>query len=144
MDIENLTFINTDSITTGVGEVIIGVVAGVITLIIGYYWFDERQKRKEKLEQEQSKRREEEQDKARIYNWLYDKTKHLKPFTVGSPELTDTWPTTVEISSAVDLTEERVHYICTIDNRIQRQEKSDLWPNQKLDERWAVREFVRG
>ncbi len=82
-------------------------------------------------------------DKKKIYNWLYKKTKHLRPYTVGSPELTNTWPSTEEISSAVDLTEERVNYICTIDKRIQRQEKSDLWPNQELEKRWAVREFVR-
>lgn len=106
------------------GEVIAGIILLFVSFIIIKKWMERR-------------------DKTRIYNWLYDKTKHLKPFTVGSPELTDTWPTTVEISSAVDLTEERVHYICTIDNRIQRQEISDIWPNQDLEERWAVRKFVR-
>ena len=78
-----------------------------------------------------------------IYNWLYDKTKHLEPNTVGSPYLTYSWPSTEEISSALDLTEERVKYICTIHNGIQRQEECDLWPNQTLEERWAIRKFVR-
>ena len=82
-------------------------------------------------------------DKKVIYDWLYDKTKYLRPNTVGSPFDTASWPSTEEISSALDLTEERVHFICTIDERIQRQEKGDLWPNQDLEERWAVRKFVR-
>ncbi|NIA09354.1 MAG: hypothetical protein GWP10_06410 [Nitrospiraceae bacterium] len=78
-----------------------------------------------------------------IYNWLYDKTKHLEPNTVGSPYFTYSWPSTEEISSALDLTEERVKYICTDHNGIQRQEECDLWPNQTLEERWAIRKFVR-
>jgi hypothetical protein len=82
-------------------------------------------------------------DKKVIYDWLCDKTKHLEPNTVGSPHFTYSWPSTEEISSAIDLTEERVNYICTHHNGIQRQEKSDLWPNQELGERWAVRKFVR-
>ena len=81
--------------------------------------------------------------KNQIYKWLYDKTKHLEPFTVGSPYLTYFWPSTEEISSALDLTEERAKYTCTIHNKIQRQEKGDLWHNQTLEERWAVRKFVR-
>ena len=81
--------------------------------------------------------------KKLIYNWLYDKTKHLEPVTSGSPYLTYSWPSTEEISSALDLTEERVKYICTIHNGIQRQEECDLWPNQTLEERWAIRKFVR-
>ena len=82
-------------------------------------------------------------DKKVIYDWLSDKTKHLMPNTVGSPFFTTSWPSTEEISSALDLTEERVYFICTSDKGIQRQEKSDLWPNQELEERWAVRKFVR-
>ena len=82
-------------------------------------------------------------DKKVIYDWLSDKTKHLMPNTVGSPFDTTSWPSTEEISSALDLTEERVYFICTTDKGIQRQEKSDLWPNQELEERWAVRKFVR-
>ena len=82
-------------------------------------------------------------DKKVIYDWLSDKTKHLMPNTVGSPFVTTSWPSTEEISSALDLTEERVYFICTTDKGIQRQEKSDLWPNQELEERWAVRKFVR-
>jgi hypothetical protein len=65
------------------------------------------------------------------------------PNTVGSPFDTTSWPSTEEISSALDLSEERVHSIGTSDKRIQRQEKCDLWPNQELEERWAVRKFVR-
>ena len=82
-------------------------------------------------------------DKKKIYNWLYEKTKHLISHTVGFPSDTFDWPSTEEISSAIDLTEERVKYICTIYKNIQRQEKTDLWPNQELEERWAVRKFVR-
>ena len=157
MGIENITLINTDSFILGVREVIIGVIAGVITIIIGYYLIEKRRERRqikqeeenkqmERKEQEEANQREkleQERDKKRIYDWLYDKTKHLIPNTVGSPFDTITWPSTMEISSAIDLTEERVRYICTIDKRIQRQEKSDLWPNQELEERWTVRKFVR-
>jgi len=78
-----------------------------------------------------------------IYNWLYDTTKHLEHFTVGSQDLTYSWSSTEEISSALDLTEERVKYICTIHNGIQRQEECDLWHNQTLEERWVIRKFVR-
>ena len=70
-----------------------------------------------------------------IYSWLYDKTKHLEPYTVGSPYLTYSWPSTEEISSALDLTEERVKYICTTHGGIPRQEECDLWHNQTLEER---------
>ena len=82
-------------------------------------------------------------DKKEIYNWLYDKTKHLEPNKVGSPDDAYSWPSTEEISSAIDLTEERVNYICTLHNEIQRQQKGDLWNNRELEERWAVRKFVR-
>ncbi len=109
-------------------DVIVGIVVLVIGSIIGSISL---------------KKLGEIRDKKQIYDWLYDKTKHLIPYTVGSPFNTITWPSTVEISSAIDLTEKRVRYICTIDKRIQRQEKSDLWPNQELEERWAVRKFVR-
>ena len=107
---------------------------------------DEKIRREEK---EEKIRREEEsiqRDKKEIYDWLYDKTKHLEHSTVGSQDLTYSWPSTEEISSAIDLPEERVEYICTIHKGIQKQEKDDPWPNQELEEkekRWAVRKFVR-
>ncbi|MCW3133800.1 MAG: hypothetical protein N2V78_05690 [Methanophagales archaeon] len=105
------------------GRLVVGGIMAVVGLIIRQYL----QRKHKKL----------------IYNWLYDKTKHLKPITVGSPQFTYSWPSTEEISSALDLAEERVRYICTIHKGIQRQEKSDLWPNQTLEERWAIRKFVR-
>ena len=109
-------------------DVIVGVIVGIILILIS---------------QISIKKWREKCDKKQIYDWLCGKTKHPMPYTVGSPFDTISWPSTEEISSAIDLTEERVHYICTIDKRIQRQEKSDLWPNQELEERWAVRKFVR-
>lgn len=104
-----------------------GLVGGVVVMIgLAVKWYLERKHKK------------------LIYNWLYDKTKHLEHFTVGSPYFTYSWPSTEEISSAIDLTEERIKYICTTHNEIQRQEECDLWPNQTLEERWAIRKFVRG
>ena len=104
---------------------------------------------KSQQEYDEKIRQEEEEsiqrDKKEIYDWLYDKTKHLEHCSVGSQDLAYSWPSTEEISSAIDLTEERVNYICTRHNGIQKQEKVDLWHNQKLEEtgkRWAVRKFV--
>lgn len=57
MGIENITLINTDSITAGAYEVIIGVVASVITLILGYHFIEKkREARRIKIEA-QNKRR---------------------------------------------------------------------------------------
>ncbi len=128
---------------------IISVVIGIV--LKGYLQKKQHTHEKEmlKLQQEYDEkiRQEDEEsiqrDKKVIYDWLSDKTKHLMPNTVGSPFFTTSWPSTKEISSALDLTEERVYFICTTDKGIQRQEKSDLWPNQELEERWAVRKFVR-
>ncbi|MEA3324063.1 MAG: hypothetical protein U9Q37_02845 [Euryarchaeota archaeon] len=85
----------------------------------------------------------ERRNKKQIYDWLYEHTKHLEPYTVGSPKLSKTWPSTMEISWDIDLPEERVRCLCSADNRIQQQRKSDLWPNQELEERWAIKTFVR-
>ena len=131
---------------------IITIILVVIGMVLkGYLQKKQHTHEKEmlKLQQEYDEkiRQEEEEsiqrDKKVIYDWLSDKTKHLMPNTVGSPFFTTSWPSTKEISSALDLTEERVYFICTSDKGIQRQEKSDLWPNQELEERWAVRKFVR-
>ena len=119
----------TPIIAWGLDNVAGGVIVGIILLILSAFSI--------------KKTVSDTRDKNVIYDWLLGKTKHLIPNTVGSPFDTITWPSTVEISSAVDMTEERVRYICTIDKRIQRQEQSDTWPNQKLEERWAAREFVR-
>ena len=116
------------SVVFGYWKELFGLVGGVVVMIgFAVKWYLERK------------------HKNLIYKWLYDKTKHLEPNAVGSPDLTYTWPSTEEISSAIDLTEERIKYICTTHNEIQRQEKSDLYSgnNQELEERWAVRKFVR-
>ena len=131
---------------------ILTIISVIIGMVLNWYLQKKQhthEKEMLKLQQEydEKKRQEEEEtiqrDKKGIYDWLYDKTKHLMPNTVGSPFDTTSWPSTEEISSALDLSEERVHSICTSDKRIQRQEKGDLWPNQELEERWAVRKFVR-
>jgi len=131
---------------------IITIISVVIGMVLKWYLQKQQhthEKEMLKLQQESDEKiRQEEKesiqrDKKVIYDWLSDKTKHLMPNTVGSPFFTTSWPSTEEISSALDLTEERVYFICTSDKGIQRQEKSDLWPNQELEERWAVRKFVR-
>lgn len=85
MSIENLTLMNADSITSGVREVIIGVIAGVITLIIGYYLIDKRRKQKEKLEQETNKEMEHKNEKIRICRIILSEVKvnqsRLKPLS---------------------------------------------------------------
>ena len=139
--------------------VLVAIMTAIILIILGLggmshdRYLQKKQhtheKKMIKLQQENDKkiRQEEEEsiqrDKKEIYDWLYDKTKHFMPNKVGSHLDKTIWPSTKEISSALDLTEERVHSICTSDKRIQRQEKGDLWPNQESEERWAVRKFVR-
>ena len=121
----------TEIVTTVVSDIITHVIIASAVLIFGVIKIN--------------KRLSEKRDKQLIYDFLYDKTKHLIRVTVGAPLITFTWPTTVDISAAVDITEERVHHLCTIDKRIQRQEQEDIWPEQEIAEpRWAVREFVRG
>lgn len=82
-------------------------------------------------------------DKDRIYKWLLDATVSIAHHTVGAPCDTFVWKTPGEIAGVLDIPTDRVRDICMTDNRIQRQEYTDLWRNQRLDERWAARENVR-
>ncbi len=89
--------------------------------------------RKEKLERER--------DKERIYNWLYNETKRQTyiPFK---------WCSTEEIADATDLTDERVRTLCPNEKIVKMREHDacrlgDPLPYAPLEERWAIKEFVR-
>lgn len=84
--------------------------------------------------------------KKRIYNWLYNKTKQFREFTVGPPN-DPRWRSTREIATFNNLTIDRVNYICSIHEKIRLIRKEELWPNAELhnepmEEKWAIIEFV--
>lgn len=81
--------------------------------------------------------------KKRIYDWLYKRTLKGKGVTVGSPINDPRWISTVEIAYFTYLPKERVRYICTIHKKIRGNLETDLWENEKFDEKWAIREFVK-
>jgi hypothetical protein len=109
-------------------EIAIGTVAGVVVLFITLG--------KDKLVVEK--------DKRRIFQWLCKKTQQGKAWTVGSPINDPRWISTEEIACALNLPQDRVRYICSIHKKIRPKMKSDLFPNESLEEKWAVREFVKG
>jgi hypothetical protein len=80
-------------------------------------------------------------DKNTVYNWLYQKTKSGKGLTVGSPN-DPRWVSTAEIACYTNLTMDRVRYICSIHEKIRPKMEKDLFPNEPLEEKWAIREFV--
>ena len=167
MGIENITLISTDSFILGVREVIIGVIAGVITIIIGYCLIEKRRERgqikreeenkqMEKKEQEEVKKREkleQERDKERIYNWLYNETKDSQEISVGgytnvNGHIVDTlidprWRSTEEIASSNNLTVEQVKKLCYINKEIELMTKKYILPSEQIEEKWAIKEFVR-
>ena len=82
-------------------------------------------------------------DKRKVYNWLYEKTKKGKGLTIGSPINDPRWISTDVIACYTYLPKERIRYICSIHKKIRAKMESDLWKNEKLDEKWAIREFVK-
>jgi len=81
-------------------------------------------------------------DKKKVYDWLHDRTKQHKVLTVGSPD-DPRWISTIEIASYTSLTKDRVRYICGIHEKIRSKLEKDLWSGESLEEKWAIREFVR-
>ena len=81
--------------------------------------------------------------KKRVYDWLYKKTLKGKGLTVGSPINDPRWISTEEIACFTYLPKDRVRYICSIHNKIRPKLESDLWENEPLGEKWAIREFVK-
>jgi len=81
-------------------------------------------------------------DKKKVYDWLHDRTKQHKVLTVGSPD-DPRWISTIEIASYTSLTKDRVRYICGIHEKIRPKLEKDLWSGESLEEKWAIREFVR-
>lgn len=79
--------------------------------------------------------------KKRVYNWLYERTKQYKGLTVGSPN-DPRWVSTIEIATFTNLTQDRIRYICSIHKKIRPKMEKDLWRNESLEEKWAIREFV--
>lgn len=81
--------------------------------------------------------------KNRIYNWLYNETKHIgQGYTVGEPN-DPRWRQNREIARHNNLTIDRVNYICSIHKGIILIGKEDIWPNEPLEEKWAIKKFVR-
>lgn len=86
----------------------------------------------------------EKKHKDRIYNWM-ERRVHQKGWNVGSPfkdELDSPWVKTLEIADHTNLSLDRVRYICSIDKRLTPLTERDLFPNEPLVERWAIREDV--
>ncbi len=84
----------------------------------------------------------EENHKKRVYNWLYENTKKGKGLTVGSPINDPRWVPTEEIACFTFLPKERVRYICSIHKEIRPKINRDLFPQEPLEEKWAIREFI--
>ncbi len=91
--------------------------------------------------------------KKRIYNWLYHETEQLgHAFKAGKltfgPPNDPRWRSTREIATFNNLTIDRVNYICSIHEKIRliRKEElrpnAELWPNEPMEEKWAIKEFV--
>jgi len=83
----------------------------------------------------------EKKHKDRTYAWLYKRTKQYKDLTAGTPD-DPRWRSTIEIASYTNLTQDRVRYICSIHKEIRPKMEKDLWPEESLKEKWAIREFV--
>ncbi len=86
----------------------------------------------------------EKRHKNRIYNWMKRRV-HQKGWTAGSPfrdGLDSPWVKTLEIADHTNLLSDRVRYICSIDKRITPLTERELFPNEPLQERWAIREDV--
>jgi hypothetical protein len=80
--------------------------------------------------------------KKRIYEWIYNETKDYREYTVGQKD-DQRWHSTLEIASLNNLTDDRVKYICSIHKKITRMIKKDLGNNEPLEEKWAIKEFIR-
>jgi hypothetical protein len=79
--------------------------------------------------------------KRRVYDWLFQKTKPYKGLTVGS--INDPrFVSTAEIACYTNLTISRVRYVCSINKKIRPKIEKDLWKDEPLEEKWAIREFV--
>lgn len=81
--------------------------------------------------------------KKRVYNWLYKRTKEHEGLTVGSP--IGLWISTIEIATYTNLTKDRVRYICSVHKKIRTKLEKDResWSDDPLEEKWAIREFVK-
>jgi len=73
--------------------------------------------------------------KRRVYDWLEKKTNPHKNLTTGSPSC---WISTIEIASYTNLMKDRVRYICSIHKKIKPKLEKDLFPNESLEEKWAI------
>ncbi len=121
----NLKEIRTWLVDNVVSEVIVGVILIIVSILLNQKIITEWH------------------HKRRIYNWLYNETKGLgyHGYNVGTPN-DPRWFTTREIARHNNLTIERVNYICSIHKKIILMGKEDLWPNESLEEKWAIKEFV--
>jgi len=145
--------------TKVVNEVVIGLILafvgfilGIIVAIVGGI-FVLNYKLKRADESKQKEKLEQERDKERIYNWLYNETRYSQEISVGgytnvNGHIVDTlidprWRSTEEIASSNNLTVERVEELCYINKEIELMTKKYILPNEPLEKKWAIKEFVR-
>jgi len=94
------------------------------------------------LYKERKEKSKEEDDKERIYNWLYNETKKLGHSLLGEPN-NPRWISTIDIARHTHLPIDRVKEICIKHEKIILMGKEDLWPHETLEEKWAIKEFVK-
>ena len=83
--------------------------------------------------------------KRRIYNWLHNRYQFKEGVGTTADirsRIDSPWVTTIEIAYHTNLPQDRVRYICSIHKKIRPLTERDLFPNEPLTERWALREFV--
>ena len=79
-------------------------------------------------------------DKRTVYNCLNKRTKRGEGLTIGTEIKNDPrWISTLEIACYTNLTIDRVRYICSYHKKIRPSIKKDLWSNEPLEEKWAIR-----
>lgn len=123
----------------------VGFILIVITCGLTIFFVERRRERREDQKDDDVKQRDKfelEQDRERIYDWLYNETKAYQWSTVGEPN-DRRWRSTEDISNSNNLTDERVVFICRTHKKIRKMMEIDLWPKETLEEKWAIREFVR-
>jgi hypothetical protein len=131
-----------------VGFILIGT-ACVFTII-----FVERRRERKEDEKEAERIREFKKDSKRVYNWLYASTEKYRWAHVGcvgngqcGTRTDPHWRSVKDIASCNGLTVERTSEICYTCEKITLMTIGDIHIDRnttdKLEERWAITEFVR-
>lgn len=72
---------------------------------------------------------------------MRERKKRSKGLTVSAPN-DPRWISIIEIASYINLTPDRVRYICSLHKEIRPMMEKELWSNKSLEEEWSIREFV--